>query len=35
LELLKNPPQGQTVPATATINRILIGVGLVAPRKRK
>jgi transposase len=35
LELLKKPPQGQTIPATATINRILIGLGLVAPRKRK
>ena len=35
MELLKNPPAGETVPATATINRILIGLGLVAPRKRK
>jgi transposase InsO family protein len=35
LELLKKPPEGQTIPATATINRILIGLGLVAPRKRK
>ena len=35
MELLKNPPAGETVPATATINRILIGLGLVQPRKRK
>ena len=35
MELLKQPPDGQTVPATATINRILIGLGLVQPRKRK
>jgi transposase InsO family protein len=35
LELLKAPVEGQTVPATATINRILIGLGLVQSRKRK
>jgi transposase len=35
MELLRKPPQGQTIPATATINRILIGLGLVQPRKRK
>ena len=35
MELLKQPRDGQTVPATATINRILIGLGLVQPRKRK
>jgi transposase InsO family protein len=35
MELLKDPPVGQSVPATATINRILIGLGLVSPRKRK
>ena len=35
MELLKTPVEGQTIPATATINRILIGLGLVSPRKRK
>jgi len=35
MELLKAPVEGQTVPATATINRILIGLGLVQPRKRR
>ena len=35
MELLKKPLDGQMVPATATINRILIGLGLVMPRKRK
>ena len=35
MELLKAPVEGQMVPATATINRILIGLGLVTPRKRK
>jgi transposase InsO family protein len=35
MELLKKPLEGQTVPAVATINRILIGLGLVQPRKRK
>ena len=35
MELLKQPVDGETVPATATINRILIGLGLVQPRKRK
>ena len=35
MELLKAPVDGETVPATATINRILIALGLVQPRKRK
>ena len=35
MELLKTPVDGETIPATATINRILIGLGLVQPRKRK
>jgi transposase InsO family protein len=35
MELLKAPVDGETIPATATINRILIGLGLVTPRKRK
>ena len=35
MELLKTPFDGETIPATATINRILIGLGLVQPRKRK
>jgi transposase InsO family protein len=35
MELLKTPSAGETVPAVATINRILIRLGLVRPRKRK
>jgi transposase len=35
MELLKAPVDGETIPATATINRILIKLGLVTPRKRK
>ena len=35
MELLKNPPDGVTVPSAATMNRILIRQGLVVPRKRK
>jgi transposase InsO family protein len=35
MELLKTPFDGETVPGTATINRILIKLGLVQPRKRK
>ena len=35
MELLKTPLLGETVPAVATINRILIRLGLVTPRKRK
>ena len=35
LELLKNPPDGMTVPSTSTLNRILVRQGLVVQRKRK
>ena len=35
MELLKHPVEGETVPAVATVNRILIRLGLVSPRKRK
>ena len=35
LELLKNPPDGLTVPSTSTLNRILVRQGLVVQRKRK
>ena len=35
MELLKAPVDGETIPGTATINRILIALGLVNPRKRK
>ena len=35
MELLKTLVDGETIPATATINRILIKLGLVQPRKRK
>jgi transposase len=35
LELLKKPPEGLTIPATRTINRILVRQGMVTPRKRK
>jgi transposase InsO family protein len=35
LELLKKPPDGLTIPATRTINRILVRQGMVTPRKRK
>ena len=35
MELLKKPPDGQVVPSTRTINRILVRQGLVVPRKRK
>jgi hypothetical protein len=35
MELLRRPVEGQTVPATATINRILARQGLVTPRPRR
>ncbi len=35
MELLRKPVPGQTVPAVATINRILTRQGLVRPRPRK
>ena len=35
MELLRKPPVDWTIPATRTINRILVRQGLVIPRKRK
>ena len=35
MELLKKPPVDWTIPATRTINRILVRQGLAIPRKRK
>jgi transposase InsO family protein len=35
MELLRKPPVDWAIPATRTINRILVRQGLVIPRKRK